>query len=77
MQPRAEIELPQIDADSFARVVASAFGQRRKTLRTALAPLLGADHIAAAGVDPKARAETLSVQNFVDLTRQFAAAKTI
>ena len=77
MQPRAVTELPEIDADSFARVVASAFGQRRKTLRNALAPLLGADHIAAAGVDPKARAETLSVQNFVDLTRQLGAAKTI
>ena len=77
MQPRAVSELPEIDANSFARVVASAFGQRRKTLRNALSPLLGADHIAAAGVDPKARAETLSVQNFVNLTRQFAAAKTI
>ncbi len=77
MQPREVTELPEIDADSFARVVASAFGQRRKTLRNALAPLLGADEIAAAHVDPQARAETLSVQNFVDLTRQFAAAKTI
>lgn len=77
MQPRAVTELPEIDADLFARVVAAAFGQRRKTLRNALAPLLGADDIAAAGVDPQARAETLSVQSFVDLTRRFASAKTI
>ena len=77
MQPRAVTELPEIDADSFARVVASAFGQRRKTLRNALAPLLDVHDIATAGVDPKARAETLSVQNFVDLTRQLGAAKTI
>ena len=68
MQPRAVTELPQVDADSFARVVATAFGQRRKTLRNALAPLLDAGDIGAAGVDPQARAETLSVQNFVDLT---------
>ncbi|MGZ8993817.1 MAG: 16S rRNA (adenine(1518)-N(6)/adenine(1519)-N(6))-dimethyltransferase RsmA [Burkholderiaceae bacterium] len=77
MQPRAVTELPQIDVDSFGRVVAAAFGQRRKTLRNALAPLLGSSDIAAAGVDPQARAETLSVQSFVDLTRRFAAAKTI
>lgn len=77
MQPRLVTELPEIDADSFARVVASAFGQRRKTLRNALASLLGVHDIATAGVDPKARAETLSVQNFVDLTRQLGAAKTI
>ncbi|MDQ3445579.1 MAG: 16S rRNA (adenine(1518)-N(6)/adenine(1519)-N(6))-dimethyltransferase, partial [Pseudomonadota bacterium] len=77
MQPHAVTELPEIDADSFARVVAAAFGQRRKTLRNALAPLLAADDIAAAGVDPQARAETLSVQSFVDLTRRLASAKTI
>ena len=77
MQPRAVAELPEIDADAFARVVASAFGQRRKTLRNALALLLGADDIVAAGVDPQARAETLSVQSFVDLTRRFATAKKI
>ena len=77
MQPRAVTELPEVDAESFARVVSAAFGQRRKTLRNALAPLLGADDIAAAGVDPQARAETLSVQSFVDLTRRFTTAKTI
>ena len=77
MQPRAVTELPEIDAESFARVVAAAFGQRRKTLRNSLAPLLGADDIVAAGVDPQARAETLSVQSFIDLTRRLATAKTI
>ena len=51
--------------------------KRHRLPGIALASLLGADHIAAAGVDPKARAETLSVKNFVDLTRQLGAAKTI
>ena len=77
MQPRAVTELPHVDVASFARVVAAAFGQRRKTLRNALAPLLGAADIAAAGVDPQARAETLGVQSFVDLTRAVSAVKTI
>ncbi|HYM47676.1 MAG TPA: 16S rRNA (adenine(1518)-N(6)/adenine(1519)-N(6))-dimethyltransferase RsmA, partial [Burkholderiaceae bacterium] len=70
MQPRALAELPEVDADTFARVVAAAFGQRRKTLRNALSELLDADEIKGAGVDPQARAETLSVASFVDLARQ-------
>jgi 16S rRNA (adenine1518-N6/adenine1519-N6)-dimethyltransferase len=75
MQPRAVSELPDVAADAFARVVAAAFGQRRKTLRNALSKLLSADQIVASDVDPQARAETLSVESFVGLTRQLA--KTI
>ena len=79
MQPRTVGELPDVDRDAFARVVAAAFGQRRKTLRNALSELLDADQIAASGVDPRARAETLGVQSFVELARQAAtgAVKTI
>ncbi|HUL68349.1 MAG TPA: 16S rRNA (adenine(1518)-N(6)/adenine(1519)-N(6))-dimethyltransferase RsmA [Burkholderiaceae bacterium] len=67
MQPRAHAELPQIEFGSIERVVAAAFGQRRKTLRNALAPLLDESAIRAAGVDPGARAETLPVASFVAL----------
>ena len=69
MQPRPPAELPDVDAAGFARVVAAAFGQRRKTLRNALGELLGASEIAAAGVDSLARAETLGVLDFVALAR--------
>jgi 16S rRNA (adenine1518-N6/adenine1519-N6)-dimethyltransferase len=69
MVPIATEELPAVDAEAFARVVAAAFGQRRKTLRNALAPLLGEAQIRAAGVDPAARAETLPVAAFVALAR--------
>ena len=72
MQPHAVSELPEVDAEAFARVVAAAFGQRRKTLRNALSELLDADEIAASNVDPQARAETLGVQSFVGLARQLA-----
>jgi 16S rRNA (adenine1518-N6/adenine1519-N6)-dimethyltransferase len=48
----------------YAQVVAAAFGQRRKTLRNALAPLLSEAQIAAAGIDPSARAETLEPAQF-------------
>jgi len=73
MQPRAVSDLPEVDAQAFARVVAAAFGQRRKTLRNALSELLDADEIAASNVDPQARAETLGVQSFVGLARRLAA----
>ncbi|NWG88210.1 MAG: 16S rRNA (adenine(1518)-N(6)/adenine(1519)-N(6))-dimethyltransferase RsmA [Hydrogenophilaceae bacterium] len=73
MLPIPPAELPRVDADSFARVVAAAFGQRRKTLRNALAGLLSEEAIRAAGVDPSARAETLAVEHFVRLTAQLAA----
>jgi 16S rRNA (adenine1518-N6/adenine1519-N6)-dimethyltransferase len=45
-------------------VVSAAFGKRRKTLRNALAGSLSAAQIAAAGIDPGARAETLTAEQF-------------
>lgn len=55
------------DAAALASVVAKAFGQRRKTLKNALDGLLTSHGIEAALVDPGARAETLSVADFVRL----------
>jgi 16S rRNA (adenine1518-N6/adenine1519-N6)-dimethyltransferase len=53
----------------YAAVVMAAFGQRRKTLRNALATLLSAEQIKAAGIDPGARAETLSAAQFGQLAQ--------
>jgi 16S rRNA (adenine1518-N6/adenine1519-N6)-dimethyltransferase len=58
------------DPAVFARVVAAAFSQRRKTLRNALRGLLEPAQIEAAGVDPGARAETISPARFGALARQ-------
>jgi 16S rRNA (adenine1518-N6/adenine1519-N6)-dimethyltransferase len=49
------------------RVTAAAFGQRRKMVRTSL-KALGID-LAAAGVEPTARAEELTVEQFCALAR--------
>jgi 16S rRNA (adenine1518-N6/adenine1519-N6)-dimethyltransferase len=62
------------DPQSYARVVSAAFAQRRKTLRNSLAALLGPDQIAAAGVDPSVRAETLHPAQFAALAAQLTAA---
>jgi 16S rRNA (adenine1518-N6/adenine1519-N6)-dimethyltransferase len=60
------------DPPLFAQVVAAAFGQRRKTLRNALAALCDAQAISAAGIDPGTRGETLAVRDFVRLANALA-----
>jgi 16S rRNA (adenine1518-N6/adenine1519-N6)-dimethyltransferase len=58
------------------RVTEAAFGQRRKMLRQSLKSL-GVDAgtlLAAAGIEPTARAEEIPVDGFVNLARAFAAA---
>jgi 16S rRNA (adenine1518-N6/adenine1519-N6)-dimethyltransferase len=66
---------PPVDVPSPERLFALAragFGQRRKTLRQALRPLLGAEVpavLAAAGVSPMARAETLTLEEWAALAR--------
>lgn len=49
------------------KLVKAAFAQRRKTLRNNLKGILAEDVIQAKGVDPSARAETLSADDFVKL----------
>jgi len=59
----------------FDEILRCAFGQRRKQLGNALRPLMEPGAIAAAGVDPKQRAEQLAVHDFVSLT-QIALSRT-
>ncbi len=62
--------VPVGDEGKFHRLVKAAFGQRRKTLANALAGRLGVSvatarqWLAAAGIDPGRRAETLSLEEF-------------
>jgi 16S rRNA (adenine1518-N6/adenine1519-N6)-dimethyltransferase len=52
---------------AYARVVAAAFSQRRKTLRNSLRALLPAEAWEMTGIDPGARAEVLSPEQFATL----------
>lgn len=66
------------DRRALERVTAAAFGQRRKMLRQSLKSL-GADPAqlaAAADVDPTRRAETIPVNGFVAMAREFINIKT-
>jgi 16S rRNA (adenine1518-N6/adenine1519-N6)-dimethyltransferase len=63
------------DAKALQRVTQAAFGQRRKMLRQSLRSL-GVDPailLAAAGLAETARAEEISIEGFVALTRAFEA----
>jgi len=60
------------DEALFARIVAAAFGQRRKTLRNALASFCDEAAMRNVGIDPGARGETLSVSDYVRLTEALA-----
>jgi 16S rRNA (adenine1518-N6/adenine1519-N6)-dimethyltransferase len=61
------------DSAALQRVTEAAFGQRRKMLRQSLKSL-GGDRLAllaAAGIEPTARAEEIPVEGFVTLARAF------
>ena len=55
------------------KVVAQAFGQRRKMLRASLKALdvPSLELLNAAGIEPTLRAENVSVEGFVELARQY------
>lgn len=71
---KKRIACPADDEGLLARVVKAGFSQRRKTLRNAMAGnILNADHdrvatwLSRASIDPRRRAETLSIDEFVRL----------
>jgi 16S rRNA (adenine1518-N6/adenine1519-N6)-dimethyltransferase len=61
--------------DALQKITAAAFGQRRKMLRASLKGLGGERLIAAAGLDPQARAETIDVDGFLRLADAWIAAR--
>ena len=66
--PHVTAPFPIQDRGRFARIVTQAFSHRRKTLKNALAGLVGEALIIATDIDPKARPETLSAEDFARLS---------
>jgi 16S rRNA (adenine1518-N6/adenine1519-N6)-dimethyltransferase len=59
-----------VNPNVLERLTEAAFGQRRKMLRSSLKQVPGALQAAEAlGIDPQRRAETLSVDEWVQLAR--------
>jgi len=68
LQPHTQ-KNTDIDERALSQLVARAFAQRRKTLRNNLKGLLNEQAIQAAEINPTARAETLSLPEFVRLAQ--------
>lgn len=81
MDVRPQPAVAVADERGFFAVVRAAFGQRRKTLRNALATL-GIDPAEAeaacreAGIDPRRRGETLSLHEFAALSEAVQRKRT-
>jgi 16S rRNA (adenine1518-N6/adenine1519-N6)-dimethyltransferase len=56
-----------VDEKLLGRLVATAFSQRRKTVRNAMKTLLGEDELRSLGVDPGLRPESLAIADYVAL----------
>ena len=67
-------DMPQgVSAKKLERLTEAAFGQRRKMLRQSVKGMPGAlEALERLGVDPQRRAETLSVAEFVSVTRELS-----
>ncbi|MEW5887673.1 MAG: 16S rRNA (adenine(1518)-N(6)/adenine(1519)-N(6))-dimethyltransferase RsmA [Pseudomonadota bacterium] len=71
--PRPAAELNAQDEKLLAAVVSAAFGQRRKTLRNALAKYLDDGAFAELGIDPGERGERLAPADYVRIANYCAA----
>jgi len=75
LYPQARIPAAQLD--DFFMLIKAGFGQKRKTLRNALSAGSGLNKdsveglLAAAGIDPQRRAQTLSMEEWEKLVRAY------
>jgi 16S rRNA (adenine1518-N6/adenine1519-N6)-dimethyltransferase len=67
LRPLNPLPYPIEDAALHARIVAAAFGQRRKTLRNSLSGLIDHALFEEAEIDPTLRAEKLDIASFARL----------
>ena len=72
IMPRPSDELPPCDAETFVRLVRQGFSQRRKQLRNLLKEEVPdwTEAAEAIGFDPRARAEELSLRQWIALSNR-------
>lgn len=66
--PKHQQERPLANLPQLTRLLAKAFAQRRKMLRSSLKDWVSDDALNAMGIDPTRRAETLSLEEFCHLS---------
>lgn len=72
LTPRPEGEVRIGDAGLLSRIVATAFSQRRKTLRNALRQVATEEDLASLQIDPQLRPENISIADWVALANHLA-----
>lgn len=65
--PHTTLPYPVGDVRVLSRITTEAFNQRRKTLRNSLGNLFSVEQLTELGVDPAARAENVSVEQYCRL----------
>ena len=68
LTPHTQLPHPANDIKKLDSVLRSAFNMRRKTLRNSLKPLLSEQALEALDINPLARPETLSLEEFVNIS---------
>lgn len=67
LQPWTNSPWPDCDEKRLRQIVSASFAHRRKTLRNNLKNLVTAEQLQELGIDPGARAETLTLEQFIDI----------
>ncbi len=73
IEPRRPTPFDIKDASALSRLVTQGFSQRRKTLRNALRDLATNDDLEAVGIDPGARAESVDIARWVELSNHMSS----
>lgn len=69
LHPLAERIGGDVDIQALGQVVTQAFSQRRKTIANTLKNLVGLEILIASGIDLEQRPETITVVQYVEITR--------
>lgn len=70
LTPHSQPPVAITDFEQFSQLVTKAFSQRRKTIRNSLKELLSEAQMQAIAINPNARAEELSLEEFARLHQQ-------
>jgi 16S rRNA (adenine1518-N6/adenine1519-N6)-dimethyltransferase len=70
LTPYSTSPFPDVERADLARVVTQAFAQRRKTLRNNFKGMLTDTDWGALQIDPSARAETLTIDDFISVAHR-------
>jgi 16S rRNA (adenine1518-N6/adenine1519-N6)-dimethyltransferase len=77
LTPWLQSPWPPCSAPLLRALVKAAFAQRRKTLRNNLKAIIDSTQLEALGIDPGARAETLELTQFIEITNAIHAQNTV